>query len=99
LYFDAQFFMQLAYQGTVRSLAGFNFAAGKLPVSGPDFADGTLGEKKRTIRLLQNRCGDFDDFGFLRLITQVRPSICRPDKHIRCASCAPPTQTTGKMKA
>ena len=64
LHLDAQFLAQLAHQRMIRRLAGFDFAAGKFPIAGPDFVWGRWAGKEGVVGALQHGGGDFDDFGF-----------------------------------
>jgi hypothetical protein len=59
--FDAELFMQLAYQRRARRFARLDLAAGKFPVAGIERLRGALAEQKASVRPQDHGGGDLGD--------------------------------------
>jgi hypothetical protein len=66
---DAELLVQLARQGLLRRLAGFDLAARELPIARVYLARGALRQQERAVRALQHRGGHLHHYF---------PFACRP---------------------
>ena len=79
VYEDADFFVQLAAQGLLHRLAGFELAAGKLPIAVVHLARWPRGQQEITVGTNQHADRDIDHRA---VRSALAGSLCVGDQHL-----------------